>query len=261
MKSNNAVQTHMVVLIAVAVMGLYAAMNASAGGTGEKATSAEYQERPALETSLFQSDKTVLDEEAIQKILASKFVMRKAIKVALFKIPEAQQQAMRYYGYGYWRSEEYLHIQQEFIETLSTEVAKCSKVEEVAALPGLLTPKEPTIALIRETAVRLQSDMIMVFRLSSDVYEKYRLFQSEQAKAYCTCEGFLLDVRTGIIPLSRIITKEYLATRETKDTNFRETMARAEKEAALLSLRGFGSDVVDFLNAFSQESVGDRPEK
>ena len=79
-------------------------------GTGEQASSKEYQERPALESSLFPSDKAILNEETMQRILTSKFSMPKAIKIALFRLQDSQQQAIRYYGYGYWRSEEYLRF-------------------------------------------------------------------------------------------------------------------------------------------------------
>jgi hypothetical protein len=208
----------------------------------------EYQQRPVLESSLFQSDKDVLGEDAIQRILSSKLVIPETIAVALYRIQENPQQAIRYYGYGYWRSEEYLKLQQSFIATIADEIAKSARVLEVVSLPSLLTPKEPTISTIRETSVRLQADMVMVFTLSSDVYEKYRIFQSSQAKAFCTCEGFMLDVRTGLIPFSRIITREFLATREKTDANFNETMARAEKEAAILSLKSLGEQTVDFLS-------------
>jgi len=226
---------------------LLVAVTVQAGGEAERVSSAEYQERPVLESSLFRSDKDILGEDAIQRILSSKFEIPRTIKIALFKMQESPQQAIRYYGYGYWRSEEYLKIQQSFIETIADEISKSDRIMEVASLPSLLTPKEPTISVIRETAVRLQADMVMVLRLSSDVYEKYRFLQSNQAKAYCTCEGFLFDVRTGLIPFSRIISKEYLATKEDPDANFNETMARAQKEAALLSLKALGEDTVAFL--------------
>lgn len=244
-------------LIAISML-LVTVANVSAMANREtQAASKEYQERPVLETSLFQSDKAIMDEQSIQSVLTSKFVLPARIKIAMFRIPESQQQAIRYYGYGYWRSEEYLKVQQGFIEAITAEVAKSPRVLEIAPLPALLTPKEPTIPAIRETAVRLQADMLMVFRLSSDVYEKYRLFQSEQAKAYCTCEGFLLDVRTGLIPFSRIITKEYLATKEKRDANFNETMARAEKEAAILALATLGTSVVEFI-AEVTEATGEQ---
>jgi len=220
-----------------------------AAGSSERASSADYQERPVLETSLFPSDRNVLEEDAIQKILTSKFVMPKTVKVALFRLSDAQQQqAIRYYGYGYWRSEEYLKIQQTYIDTLSQEISRSDRVDEVASIPAVLTPKEPSLPLIRETAVRLQADMVMVLKLSTDVYERYRMFQSSQAKAFCTCEGFLFDVRTGLIPFSKIITRDFLATQEKADANFTETMVRAQKEAALLALAALGQDTVAFLS-------------
>jgi len=220
-----------------------------AAGSAEQASSAAYQERPVLETSLFPSDKNVLEEEAIQKILTSKFAMPRTVKVALFRLTDAQQQqAIRYYGYGYWRSEEYLKIQQTYIDTIAQEISKSDRVDEVASIPAVLTPKEPSLPLIRETAVRLQADMVMVLKLSTDVYERYRMFQTSQAKAFCTCEGFLFDVRTGLIPFSTIITKEFLATQEKADASFTETMVRAQKEAALLALAALGQDTVTFLS-------------
>jgi hypothetical protein len=222
-----------------------------------KITSAEYQERPALESSLFRSDKDILGEDAIQRILSSKLKIPDIISIALYRVQESQQQAIRYYGYGYWRSEEYLKVQQSFISTITDEISKSDRVQEVVSLPSLLTPKEPTISIIRETSVRLQADMVMVFSLNSDVYEKYRLFQTDQAKAYCTCEGFLLDVRTGLIPFSRIVTTEYLATKEKSDANFNETMARAEREAALLSLKSMGEQAVEFLSQIPKERISE----
>jgi hypothetical protein len=220
-----------------------------------KISSDEYQERPVLESSLFRSDKDILGEDAIQRILSSKLTLPDIVSIALYRVKESPQQAIRYYGYGYWRSEEYLKVQQSFISTITDEISRSNRVLEVVSLPSLLTPKEPTIAIIRETSVRLQADMVMVFSLTSDVYEKYRLFQTDQAKAYCTCEGFLLDIRTGLIPFSRIITQEYLATREKSDANFNETMARAEREAALLSLKSLGEQTVEFLSQIPREGV------
>jgi len=232
------------------ILLLTVAQTGYSGGSAEKAmvSSPEYQERPVLESSLFRSDKDSLGEDAIQRILSSKLVVPNIISIALYRIQESPQQAIRYYGYGYWRSEEYLKVQQSFISTIADEISRSDRVLEVVSLPSLLTPKEPTIAVIRETSVRLQADMVMVFTITSDVYEKYRMFQTNQAKAYCTCEGFLLDVRNGLIPFSRIVTREYLASKEKNDANFNETMARAEREAALLSLKALGEQTVEFLS-------------
>jgi hypothetical protein len=222
----------------------------------EMASSQAYQERPALETSLFPSDAGVLGEEAIRTILSSKFVMPSSIKVALFRLRDDQQAAVQYYGYGYWTSEEYLKTQQSYIDTLSGELQKSGRIEDAASIPSVLIPQEPSLPLIRETGVRLQADMILVFKLGSDVYQKYRFFRTTQAKAFCTCEGFLFDVRTGIIPFSRTITKEFLATQEKSDASFNETMIRAQKEAVVLSLKDLAQQVVAFVESMPGEADG-----
>lgn len=234
---------------------MFCASSWSMASAENHVSSDEYQQRPTLATSLFQSDKTILSEDAIQQVLSSKFVLPENIKIAVFRFSENDQNAIKYYGNGYWRSEEYLKMQQNFLDVLEVELAKSQRVQEVALLPALLTPKEPTIPIIRETAVRLQSDMLMVFRISSNVYEKYRFLQSTQAKAYSTCEIFLLDVRTGLIPFSKIVTTEFLATKESSDANFTETMARSEKEASLLSLKQIGMDTVAFLNLLPVDNI------
>jgi hypothetical protein len=247
-------EPHLLMCLLLPVLLLVSQM-VSAGGMRETAASPEYQERPVLESSLFPSDKNVLGEEAIQKILTSKFTMPNTIKIALFRLQDTQQQqAIRYYGYGYWRSEEYLKIQQTYIDTLSGEISRSDRVIEVASIPSVLTPKDPSLPIIRETAVRLQADTLMVLKLTTDVYEKSRLFQSSQAKAFCTCEGFLLDVRTGLIPFSKIITRDYLATEDKTDANFTETMVRAQKEAALLALTVLGQETVTFISSMPKSA-------
>lgn len=46
----------------------------------ELISSPDYSERPTLESSLFQSDQSILDEEAIVRILTSKFVLPDRIR-------------------------------------------------------------------------------------------------------------------------------------------------------------------------------------
>jgi hypothetical protein len=77
-------------------------------------------------------------------------------------------------------------------------------------------------------------------RVSPPIKIAFFRLADDQAKGFCACEGFLLDVTTGLIPFSRTITREFLASEEKPDANFVETTIRAQKEAALLSLRALG---------------------
>lgn len=203
-------------------------------------------DQPTLTSSLFKSDQEVLGEDAIQTILSSKLVLPQSAKMALMKFPDAGGLSGRYYGYNYWRTETYLKTQQEFIDALSSKISSSIRINEVILLPSLLTPKDSTIPVLREAAVRLQAELLLVFKLSSDIYYQESLFTKDKVKAYCTCEAVLLDVRTGVIPFTKVVTREQLASKEKTDMDINETMRRAEKQAVLQSLDAVGNDLVKY---------------
>ncbi len=206
-----------------------------------------YEEQPTLTASLFKSDQAVMDDEAIRRILSSKVVLAEKAKVALVKFPEPQNAALRFYGYQYWRSEDYLKTQQEYIDTITRKLAASDRVKEVILLPSLVTPAQPTIPTLREAAVRLQADLLLVFRLASDIYYQPKLFAQDQVKAYCTCEAVLLDVRTGTIPFATVTTRDRMEKKQKQDLGVNETMRRAETAAVLDSLTAVSDKLVDFL--------------
>jgi hypothetical protein len=197
--------------------------------------------------SLFKSDQAVMSDEAIQRILSSKVVLAEDARIALLKFPEPQNTALRYYGYYYWRSEDYLKTQQEYIDTVSRKLTASDRVDEVILLPSLLTPAQTTIPFLREAVVRLQADLLLVFRLTSDIYHQPKLFAQDQVKAYCTCEAVLLDVRTGTIPFTAVTTRDRIEKKEKQDLNVNETMRRAETGAVLDSLNAVSDKLVEFL--------------
>ena len=138
----------------------------------------DYQERPKLETSLFRGDQDFISEDAVQKILSSKIQIPPKAKVAIFKYEgnEEERLALTYYGYNYWRSENYIKLQQQLIDTLQSQLVSSGRVIEATLLPSILVPKQPTVTTLRQAGVRLQADLILVFRITSDVYYDYQLF-------------------------------------------------------------------------------------
>lgn len=209
----------------------------------------KFEESPTLTSSLFKSDQAVLGDEAIKQILSSKLVLPNNAKVALIKFPGSQHGALRYYGSYYWRSEGYLKTQQRYIETVTEKLSASDRVSDVVLLPSLLTPNDATIPILREAAVRLQADLLLVYRITSDIYHRAKIFADDQVKAYSTCEAVLLDVRTGIIPFTTVITKEAQTTKEKQDLEITETMRRAESLAVLDSLETMSDKLVAFLES------------
>jgi len=80
----------------------------------------------------------------------------------------------------YWRSEAYLKTQQEYIDTLDKALTASERVVEVVIMPSLLTPRDTTIPLLREAAVRLQADLLLIFSITSDTYYKDKWLESDE---------------------------------------------------------------------------------
>jgi hypothetical protein len=205
---------------------------------------AEYAAREPLASSLFPSDQAVLSDEAVQRILSSKLELPTKAKVALMKFSEAEG-SKRYY----WRDEEYLKLQQSHMDTLSQALVTSGQISEATPLPSLMTPSRVSIPVLREAAVRMQADLLLVFRVGSDTYSQYRTLAKDKTKAYSTCELVLLDVRTGLVPFTRVTSRERLEVKQPADLDLSETTRRAEQASATEALKAAGEDLVGFLKS------------
>lgn len=199
-----------------------------------------------IEESLFSSDTDVLSNEAVQKILEGTISYPDNIRIVILKIPNTRND-IRYYGYYYWRSEEYIDLQEEYNTIMTDTFAGNDKIETVKILPSIMIPQKITIPNMREAAVRMQADALVVYKIQSDIFEKFRLFRHNQVKAFATCESFLLDTKSGIIPFSTVITEKYLTEKIKDDADGLETKKRAEKEAIKLSLQKLCIQINKFL--------------
>jgi len=225
-------------------------LNCAATGPGSYSayqTNAYENEKPILAKSLFASDQALISQAAIDTILSSKIIIPDDTKLALIKFAGPIEQNSSIYGYGYWRSEAYLKLQQSYVDTLSSKIEVSDKINSVSVLPSLLTPQSPTIPVLREAAVRLQAPLLVVYRINSDIYEEYRVFKANKSKAYATVEIVLLDIRTGIIPFTTIATKEYHSTKNSQDSNNRDFLRRTESVAVNKALNQVAEELAYFL--------------
>ena len=205
-----------------------------------------YAAKEPIVTSLFPSDQAVLSDDAVRLILSSKLELPVKAKLALMKFPETQGGS---YGRYYWRDEEFLKLQQSQVDTLSQALLLSDQITEVIPLPSLMTPSRVSIPILREAAVRMQADLLLVFRVGSDTYSQYRTFSKDKVKAYSTCELVLLDIRTGLVPFARVISREHLETKQPADLDLSETMRRAERTSAVEALKAAADDLVTFVKS------------
>jgi len=193
--------------------------------------------------SLFDDKNASISEENIQIILDGHYKLPDILRVALVKLDSKQRQRN-----FYWTSEEYLKTQQSYLELFTEKFKSSQRVTTISVIPDLLVSNNPSFVSIRESAVRTQADVVAIFSITSEIYSKYKVFAPELIKAFATIEFILLDVRTGLIPFSTIVTKDYQTKKQKEDFNDTEARNRAKNEAVLLSINEVGEQLTKFLS-------------
>ena len=95
----------------------------------------------------------------------------------------------------------------------------------------------------------MQADVVVVYAITSDIYSKYKLFSKPDIKAFATTQLIVLDVRTGLIPFSTIMTRDYLSQKKKEELSNSEAASRVQNEAVLLTINDIGQKITQFLNA------------
>jgi hypothetical protein len=141
-----------------------------------------------------------------------------------------------------------MEIQQRYFDTIKNRLVAVKSVSRVQQLPDSLTPRNLTIPLLREAAVRLQADLLVVYSLGSETFEKVRVFVPNRVKAYGTCEMVVFDVRSGIVPFSSIVTRKVETEKGKDDLSESEARKRAENEALAAALEESAGQAAAFLS-------------
>lgn len=179
----------------------------------------------ALAESLFKSDQAVLSNQEIDRILSSRVYAPARARVAIVRI------GGRYPWGRTWWSEDVAQIEQQGIDRMLGALRGSGRVEKATVLPTMLTPMQVTIPYLREAAARVQADLLLVYRTTTQTYQRQQLFGGGSVHAYCTVEAVMLDTRSGIVTETAVKTQSFNTPRTAKDVEFEETAARAEQSA------------------------------
>jgi hypothetical protein len=195
--------------------------------------------------SLFNDKDRTLSEENIKILLDGELILPDTLRLAVFKVGMNN----RFYSnmlYGQV-NEMIVRGQQNVFDSLTTRLKQHNRIQQVHAIPTMMLSTYPNITQLREASVRLQSDILLVYSTTSDIYYHQKVLKKDEIKAFATTEVFLLDVRTSLIPFSTVVTKDFL-TKEIKGELKAETRKRAEQEATLLTLMDISEQIKAFLN-------------
>lgn len=188
--------------------------------------------------SLFTSDEAILSAGDIAKILAYRYTAPPHNRIGIVALG-------RPFWFGY--SEELARTGTDIQTGMVAKLRASPRVYDASYLPTLLIPEKRTVGHYREAAARYQADLLLVYQAACRTYDKYRFFSPDEAKSFCNVEAVILDIRTGIVPFTVTASRDFMTKENKEDTNFRETMARAELKALADALAEVGDEVVGFL--------------
>ena len=166
------------------------------------------------------------------------------------KLPEKSRVAvLKLSSDNDWRyySSDFNELNNSLVKSLIIKLRSSSRMYDASFLPAMLVSEKSTVPVLREAAARFQADLLLAYMSTCQSYQKYRLIDPNETKSYCSIEAVLLDIRSGLIVKFIVSTEEYSIKKSTSDTNFYETIKKAELKAVAKALGNVANKIVSFL--------------
>ncbi|WP_029905427.1 hypothetical protein [Prevotella sp. 10(H)] len=203
----------------------------------------QFPDEGIITQSLFTDKDARISEEHIQMLLDGSYYLPEKLRVAIVNVDNAPL-INRRYGYD----EDYLSSRQKYLSTLTTNLEGQQRVKKVSLVPDLMLPTSPSFTSIREAAVRMQADIVLVYSIKGGMYSKLKVFSADEHKAFATTQVLIMDVRTGMVPFSTVVTEDYMSKKMKDDFNDNEAEKRIQEEAVMKTLARVSSDINKFIS-------------
>ena len=211
----------------------------------------EYQRRDELKYSLFGNNPQTISEQDIQKVLNSKIILSKKIRLGVIKLESNSTYTSNQWYMGspltlmnnkaFILNEE---LKNQFFGTLK----KSGRIRDITLLPSMMIPAPMTVPALRESAVRMQVDLLLVLRSENLAdYEFMPFWIKDTAKTVSTVEAILLDSGTGAIPFTSIATDSAVLKEKSSDLNRFELIKKSSEEAETKALITIANNLSKFI--------------
>ncbi len=189
--------------------------------------------------SLFPNDQVVMSDADIRAVLDAEIVPPRAATIAILDFSRG--------GGGQQWSSEIAQLYDTSLGDLTARIADCAAVERVAVMPAMMAPQVKTVPYMRRAAARFRADLLLIYHTTVYTYQRERLIGRNQAKARCTVEAVLLDVRSGVVVFSAQAASDFVAEKTRDDFNFAETRHKAQAQAFSQALGHIAEEVAGYL--------------
>lgn len=212
----------------------------SSGSAYQK--SADYQARHELSESFLAKGPGNLSDESIHKLLNSKIKKQNNIKLAILKLGH---QGIDYSFYPEYY-EEHSSVDRQETKIIDTFMNGTS-VKSITVIPSFLLPQVMTLANLRDSAAILQANYLLIMKTNSRSDFDFNIFKADEAIAIANMEVALMDVSTGVIPYTALISgKKKIKKKDNDDFNSHEFRIRARKEAEQEAFLNLAKDLKEF---------------
>jgi len=194
-----------------------------------------YQSKPKLTQSLL-GPNDALSEAAIQKILTSKVVLPKAINLAIVRLSDSDGEL------------EFQTVDQEVANQFYNKANWGGRVQSIIPVPQVMLAKPMTLTSLRQAAVLLQADAIVIIKPMSYGDWQFQWLDQTKGKGITTLEVLLLDTRTSVVPYTSLITESVEITKNENDNGTYELVMRAKKSSEAKALLQVAPAIQKFIS-------------
>lgn len=206
-----------------------ASMHKEISQSGEE----EYRSRPQLHAALATES---LDEHTIQKILSSKVMLPKKVSLAIVRLSE--------YG-GELNA---ITVDKDVASGLYRREIWGDRVQSVTPVPTVLLASPVTLKSLRQAAVLLQADALLIIKPVSSGTWKEQWFEANLAKSKTSLEVLLLDTRTSVVPFTAIVSETAEIKKGDEDYNNFDLLSRARQESEKKALLQVAPQVTEYIS-------------
>lgn len=185
-------------------------------------------------------------DTSIENLLDRRFSLPSRIAVGILHLPGPQARI------SWYASGDLSDQTQAVADSAVAVLGRAPRVERATTLPVMVVGERYTIASLREAAARLQAHVLLVYRPSCKFYQRDPFIGGSQYRAVCTSEAVALDTRSGLLPFSTVVTREYVTQKQRGDFDERATWRRAQLHAVTLAVLEVGTRLGTFLSGVPQ---------
>jgi hypothetical protein len=225
-------------LAALALVLLFAS---GCGGLATQAPPPDARLDHDLAHPLFATDAATISDTDIARILDTRIELPGAMRVGLVHLDHRRREDGRRHDAG--DRSRWPLVTEAFLPLGDHE-----RIYDVSYVPRLMMPSRLTAGGLRATAARYQADWVLVFETGTEILTRDRILGTDRARAYCTAECVVLDVRTGLIAFSARAQVELEGAKSDDEWSLAETIGAVEQAAVEEAMAENVTALVRFLD-------------